>query len=281
MTLWVFCVVMLAATLHAWWNFVAKKVSGNLSALWLGLCLASLLSFPFAVGFSRSEQLTLDALPYVMATGILHAFYFGLLAKAYELGDISLVYPLSRGTGVAGTALLAAVVLQERISLCGAIGIGTIGMGTVILGLRSGGHQEGLAGYLHALLVGVVIVGYSTVDKVGVGYLHPVIYISGLFWLATVFLAPYVLLCKRQECLYAYQHLKASICVIGLGSIATYLLILWMFQYGKVSYIVAAREFAVVIGALLGVLLLKERFTRKKVLGVTAIVIGLVLVKIA
>jgi uncharacterized membrane protein len=86
---------------------------------------------------------------------------------------------------------------------------------------------------------------------------------------------------QRAACRYAYQHLKTAICLIGMGSICTYLLILFTFRLGQVSYIVAVREFAVVIGALLGFLVLKERFTLGKFLGIVAITIGLVLVKMA
>jgi uncharacterized membrane protein len=134
---------------------------------------------------------------------------------------------------------------------------------------------------VNALLVGASITGYSVVDKLGVGHAHPVIYISAMFTLTALLLAPYVLYGKKTECVFAYTYLKKYIGLIGIGSIFTYLLILFAFRLGPVSYIVAAREFAVVIGSVLGFVILKERLTLRKIVGIAAIVVGLILVKIA
>jgi uncharacterized membrane protein len=94
-------------------------------------------------------------------------------------------------------------------------------------------------------------------------------------------LAPYVLHYKRAACVYAVHHLRSYIGLIGLGAMGTYLIILFAFRAGPVSYIVAVREFAVVVGSLLGFWLLKERLTPRKVLGIMAITLGLILVKLA
>ena len=130
MTFLVFFMVLLAATMHAVWNFAAKRASGNLGALWLGLCLGAVLSWPGAMLAHQAEPLTLADLPYIAATGILHAWYFGFLARSYAVGDISLVYPVARGTGVAGTAMVASLCLHERLSLAGVSGILAICVGT-------------------------------------------------------------------------------------------------------------------------------------------------------
>jgi uncharacterized membrane protein len=108
-----------------------------------------------------------------------------------------------------------------------------------------------------------------------------VIYISGMFSLAALLLTPYVLHAHRVACLYAYRHLKTAIGLIGVGSLCTYLLILFTLRMGPVSYIVAVREFAVVIGSILGFVVLKERLTVRKGIGIVAITLGLVLVKVA
>jgi len=281
MTFVVFLMVLLAATLHAGWNFAAKRAAGNLAALWLGVCLGAVLSWPGAVLAHQVEQLTPAALPYILATGLLHAWYFGLLAKSYAVGDISLVYPVARGTGVAGTAVVASLVLSERLSLSGIAGIVAICTGTGLVGWRWHAHREEWIAYLYAVLVGTTIIGYSIVDKLAVGHVHPVLYISGMFSLAALFLAPYVLHHERAACRYAYHHLRPAIGLIGVGSVVTYVLILFTMRLGPVSYIVAAREFAVVIGSILGFVILKEPLTVRKGLGITAITLGLVLVKVA
>jgi drug/metabolite transporter (DMT)-like permease len=276
-----FAMVLVAAAFHALWNFAAKKVSGNLSVLWLGLCTASVLSWPFAFSVYRTEAFTAVGIACMLTTGAIHAVYFSLIAQAYQRGAISLVYPVARGTGVAGTAVLAWLWLQESLTLIGVMGIVTICLGTALLGSGQSSHREGLIAYLYALCVGLTIALYSVVDKLGVGSVHPVVYISLMSTLAALALFPYVVWRRWLECCHALKQFKIFIVLIGVGSIGTYLMILFAYRLGPASYIVAVREFSVVIGALLGVILLREQLTLKKVVGMAAIVAGIVLVKTA
>ncbi len=281
MTLLVFFLVLFASILHAGWNFAAKKAAGDLSVMWLGICLASGLSWPFAAIVWQPEHGSAVASLYVLATGVLHAGYFSLLAKAYSAGDISVVYPVARGTGVAGTAVVALAWLHEPLSGAGGLGIVAICTGTVLLGLGQRRHPDTCMAYISALFVGTTITAYSVVDKLAVGSIHPIAYISGMFTVCAVCLAPYQLWHRRRQCLDAWQRLKTYIGVIGIGSMCTYMMILFAFRLGPVSYIVAVREFAVVIGALLGFVFLEENVTMRKAAGILTIVCGLVLVKMA
>ncbi len=277
-----FAIVLVAAMFHALWNFAAKKVAGNLSVLWLGLCVASVLSWPFALQQYRPEEIALASLACILATGAIHTAYFGLIAKAYQSGDISMVYPVARGSGVAGTAVLASLWLRESLAPIGVAGIAIICLGTALLGAGQRRHRTGFtAAYLYALAVGLTIALYSVVDKLGVGMVHPVVYISSMFTLTTLGLLPYVARYRRAECRQACHRFKTYIGIIGIGSIGTYLMILFAYRLGPASYIVAVREFAVVVGALLGVMFLGERLTFGKVAGMLAIVVGIVLVKTA
>src|SRR4030043_43957 len=278
MPLFAFLLIILAAALHALWNFAAKKASGNLSVIWMGLAMATIAIIPFLFLLSPDQIFVLEAWPFVLATGIIHAVYFFALAKAYEHGDISVVYPISRGSGIAGTAIIAYLLLQEKISLIGPSGISFICLGTIFLGLNST-HQK--RGIFFSLLVAAMIIAYSIVDKLGVGIIHPLGYIFGLVFLTTIFLAPYMLINKQQELLSAIKNMKKYSLIIGLGSGGTYLIILFVFQMAQISYVVAAREISVALGALLGIIFLKEQNSVQKMFCITCIVIGMFLIKIA
>ena len=128
MNLTAFALVVAAACLHALWNLAAKRVAGNLGVLWLGLCLAGVALAPFAL-YDAWQSFDPAGLPYLAATGLIHAGYFGLLAASYRQGELSVVYPLARGAGVAGTALVAWAVTGEGISAAGAAGIGSVAWG--------------------------------------------------------------------------------------------------------------------------------------------------------
>jgi EamA-like transporter family. len=281
MSLIVFLLIICSAFLHAIWNFAAKKASGNFYVVYLGLLVSCILIFPFLFTLSFREIFNTRAFPYVLATGTIHAVYFFALAKAYEHGDISSAYPIARGTGVAGTALIAFFCLNETITLIGLLGIASISFGTLFVGLKDTQKSGRPKGLLFALLVGAMIVSYSIVDKLGVGIMNPVAYIFGLWIIATLWLTPYVLIFKRRELYLAWKDYKKHSFIIGAGSLVTYLLILFIFRIAPVSYVVALREMAVAIGALLGFVFLGEKSTGIKIIGIALIVLGMMAIKMA
>lgn len=281
MSVSVFALVLLAATLHACWNFAARKVAGNMSVIWLGLCVASLLSWPLAFLAQRTGPPMLDAWPYMLITGVVHAAYFTLLGWSYGHGDISVIYPVARGTGVLGTTLVASAVLGECLSLAGVLGIAAICTGTLWMGGGIRYRPEQWRAYLQAFAVGAMIMVYSVTDKLAVAHVHPLTYISAMFSLSALLLAPYILYDYRPACRVAWRSLKRYIAIIGIGSMGTYLLILFAFRHGQVSHIVAIREVAVVLAACLGFVALHEPCTPQKAFGIGAITIGLVLLKLA
>jgi uncharacterized membrane protein len=277
----IFLMVLVAALLHALWNFAARSARGNLSVLWLGIGLAAVVSLPFALVSVTFDRSLVMGIPYIIATGVIHSAYFILLGKSYETGEISSVYPIARGTGVMGTGLIACFLLSEPVSIYGAFGILSVCAGIFLVGASDLHHRGTLRNVLLALSVGASIASYSIVDKIGVGLVNPVFYIFCLSVITAAIMAPVILMKHRQECRLALKEMKRSICFIGLGSMATYLLILFTFRSGMVSYIVATREFSVVIGAMLGFIFLKEHISAVKGLGIAAIAMGLVLIKIA
>lgn len=280
MPLQAFILVLISTVMHAAWNFAVRKASGSLAVLWVGKWFAVALCLPAFCYFPLESDAVFAAWPFMAATGLAHTVYFLMLAKAYEEGEISVVYPLARGTGVGGTALAAWILIDERLTIPGMIGIATVLLGIIMLGvadLRTPKNRRSIA---YALLVGATIAVYSVVDKQGVSHIHPVHYVFALFLIPGVLLSPYVLLRHRPAVFRAWRGLKTYALCVGPGSMATYLLVLFAMRLGKVSYILAVREFSVVIGAAMGVLFLGERFGWHKAAGVGAIVLGLAMVKL-
>lgn len=276
--------VMLAALGHALWNAAARRVAGDIAVLWLSFALGSLAMIPPCLYLwwqSGPPVLSQTALLYLLATGVLHAVYFALLARAYECGEVSLVYPLARGSGVGLTALGGLVLLGEHITALGGAGIGLVLLGIALIGapaLRSAASNR--RSVFLALGVGLSIVAYSLVDKLGVAHMHPLYYITGMWLLGSLIRWPSVWHQRRGTLMQtARTHLR-YIAFIGLGSLGTYLLILYAYTLGPVSYIVAARESSVVIGSLIGFVFLREQYTPLKLVGVLSIAAGLALLKV-
>ena len=282
MTPIVVALVSIAAVMHALWNFATKREAGSLSLLWIGNCLAALCVLPFAAFFALHTPFNIASIPYLLATSVIHVFYFINLAKSYQHGDISLVYPISRGIGVAGTVLFGCFLLGERLTITGLSGIILICLGIILIGMRrvmDPGRDR--KAFYYCILVGSAVASYSVVDKVGVSFINPVVYIFAQTLLAALFLAPYVLGKLRAEAIVTWRTRKKLGLAVGLCSIGTYVLILFAFRLGQVSYIVPMREFSVVIGSVLGIIILRERLTARKGLGILLVVAGLVAIGLA
>jgi drug/metabolite transporter (DMT)-like permease len=282
-----FVFVLLSAVLHATWNFVARRNAGNLTVFWWSLWISGLVLLPFVAGVAVSQgtagflSMLADGWLYVLATGIIHSFYFLLLARAYQHGEISLVYPIARGSGIGLTGFLGWLLLDESLTPFGVSGIALICIGILSMGVSILRHaRDARHGFVSALGVGATIVSYSLVDKVGVSIVHPVVYIFGMFMLSAALVTPLVAVRDRGRLWRKLGETWRSATLIGVGSTAAYLMILFAMTVGQVGYIVALREFAVVLGAMLGFIFLKERITPMKVGAVLMIVAGLVCIKL-
>jgi drug/metabolite transporter (DMT)-like permease len=220
----------------------------------------------------------------VALSATLEALYYWTLAQAYRYGDLSLVYPIARGTAPILVPVLAAVFLGERLSGLAMAGIGLVVLGTVVIHTRrlgwpslgTIGEVVGQPGTRYALLTGLVIASYSALDKYGVSLVRPVLYGYLLFLGLTVGLLPLVLRQRRALATEWKLH-RGSIVVVGLLAPASYLLVLLALTLAPVSYVAAAREISVVLAALLGALVLREGYGRQRLLGSAAIATGLIL----
>ncbi len=285
-------IVLSTATLHASWNFATRKSEGSLPAIWLSLLLARCLILPLAAQKMHQSFIRTVSLFYMSATAIIHALYFSLLSKAYQGGDISLVYPIARGTGVAGTAVLVLLLAIEGIKPQAAAGIIAVCAGVFLVGLGHRAlrdrHSKPLSIVL-ALLIGLTVVGYNLIDKLAVskgqagaaqpGELHPLVYICAVFLGSSLLMTPYVLVSARAQVVEAWRTQKKYIALIGPVALCTYLPILFAYQWEKASSIVAFREFSVVIVSILGITFLREKITGPKAVGIGLVTAGLILIK--
>jgi drug/metabolite transporter (DMT)-like permease len=283
-------VILVSAVLHASWNFATRAVKGNLAVLWLSLALSGVASMPVAIVWIVLHPPQAESWLILLISSILNAVFFSLLGKAYEKGEISLVYPVARGTGVAGAAMIAMGLGLETIHPLAGAGIAAVCVGILLIGLGHNGDSQGskLHAVVLAVLTGASVACYSILDKIGVGGMkeiglrgmHPIIYVSGQYLGTALFMIPYAWPRTKGKVLATWKAHPRHVAFIGSASLVTYLLILYVYPLGPASSIIAFREVAVVLGCLLGFLVLKERLTVRKVLGIAAIVAGLVLIKV-
>ncbi len=279
--------VLGAAVFHSIWNALAKRAQDQLAFLWSAETLATGLLAPFWLGMLAVDGFPASALPFVIATIVLHALYFFTLGNAYRLGEFSLVYPIARGLGVALVPVLAVFAFQERLSPLGTTGVTLVVLGIVGLHLtprslsqiRARGGRLG-GGTWWAVLTGLIIAAYSLVDKAGVARLHPVSYIGLLGLGSTVALLPAIR--ARGEAVRREWALnRRAIVVASTMTLTSYLLVLFAFRLSKIGYVVAARELSIVFSAVIGSLWLGEGRLGPRLLGALVILAGVACVALA
>ena len=297
MSLTAILLVVLSAFMHATWNLMGKKVSPTVAFFSLAFFTGTLPLTPIALPLIISEMATLLAiLPLLLLTGVLQALYGWGLAKAYAAGDMSITYPFARAIPVMLVALLSAAVGLQGLSGWGAyLGVALVIIGAVFLPMK---HLRDLSfrnylnlSTLYALLAALATTGYSIVDKLALDQLSAHLDDSALsiaiiyIWLQNIlaglllFLGQVIRPVDRQELVRVLKTQYVNVFITGVMVILTYLLILWAMQFSdNVSYVVALRQISIPIGALLGVMVFKERLGLTKATALVMLSTGVVLI---
>jgi len=282
--------VVLSAFAHASWNLLAKRASNPVVFTWWLEASASVLLLPVAVWLFLSNPPSAAGWPFVAATVLLHIGYFVSLSRAYRHGDMSVVYPLARGLGLALVPILGVAVLRESMSPLAALGAGLIVLGIAAVSLRAGATSRVLSpsrllrdrGVRYAVLTGLTIGVYSIVDKQGVEHVTPFLYMFMLVFGSTLgMLAIIHRQYSRRVFVEEFRRHRASIVIGGLLQFLAYGLVLSAFRLSPVSYIGPFREIGIVIGVAFGALMLRERVDRVRLGGVALITAGAIAIALA
>jgi len=278
----VFAAVILSAFFQASWNFFAKKSTANKTALILvGWLFFGLVTVPVTALFTDFTQFTGQSILFICASGFIHSIYVVLLGWAYTIAEISVIFPIARGLGIALTAILASLLGFDEISGSALLGIVAIVGGTFLIGLKELPNRKKSKGFWAAIFVALAITSYSLVDSRGVQHVPP-LFLVAIMNLATVFFATPILLTKlRVPAIQILKDRKKEAFLVASGGSIAYLIILWAFTQAPTSYVVAVREFSVVIASCLGVFVLKEDLYKRKIAGVVFIMVGVILLKVA
>ena len=278
--------VLLAAFSHAGWNLIAKRLSGydNIAYLWLvGACSTALYApLTLAAVLIWRPRFGWVELGFTATASLLHLAYFLLLQRGYRAGDLSLVYPLARGTGPMLSSLAAVLLFGERPGPWGIAGILFVGAGVFTLGLPDKGLTS-LTAVWFGLASGLFIAAYTVWDKHAVSALAipPLLYNWGEGVGGTAALTPFALRRHRRAAIHTLwkRHWRLITACAVLTSLS-YLLILTALRFSDVSAIAPAREISVLIGVVLGGRLLAEGHLPRRLLAAAAIATGVLAIAI-
>lgn len=268
--------VLVSAVMHATWNILLKTAGDPLRTATVGMIAAlAVLAPAVALGWLvlGPQPLPPRALAIGLLSGLAEIAYFVFLAAAYRRGDLSIVSPLARGSAPLLIVLIGLVVLGERLAPDAAIGVALLiaGLLTVqrpwrFLRVANAAHR-GAAGF--ALLTGLMIATYTSLDRVGSQLTPPWVYAAILWAVGAVGLG-LIDLARPRIAGGAFAAAPGSLdlrtaVVTGLLTLAAYGLVLFALSRAEVALVGPLRESAVLITSAYGVLRLREAVSRREV----------------
>lgn len=273
MSLPLFCIVLFAALLHASWNAIVKRGTDTLLTTILVTGSAAVIA---AIGLPFLPAPAAQSWSWLAASTLLQVGYYVLVARTYQLTDMSASYPLMRGCAPILVALVSTLFLGERLVWIAWAGIALICLG--ILCMTRGLPRQ------HAwlpLLNAGVIATYTLVDAWGAR--HSGAAVSYTLWLFLLSGLPLPLwaLCTRADALRDYARRNWGYGIVGgFGTLISYGLALWAMTVAPVAMISALRETSILFGILISAWILHERVTRQRWIAAGLIVLGAVVLRI-
>lgn len=281
--------VLASAVCHASWNFLLKRSDHKVAFLGSAGVVGALTLLGPAIAVAAVNGIGTGGIALGCVTACLHGVYGLSLARGYRLGDLSSVYPVSRGVGLALIPLAAALLLNEEVSATAVLGIVMIGVGVYALHLEPHAVRD-LAAPMRALnrpagrtalLTGVLIATYSLWDKNALDELSPVI-LNQFAMTGHALITTAVAIRRNPDDLrFEWRSRGWSIVAAGVLIQLAYLLVLAALETSRVSYIAPSREVGIVFGAALGVVFLGEGFGLWRVWASLAIVAGVAVLAVA
>jgi drug/metabolite transporter (DMT)-like permease len=277
--------VVVAAFAHAGWNTSAKRAgTGGSVFVWLYAVLSVALLVPVAVVdlLVSGQHPAWSWLLALVVSGLLHVSYFVLLQRGYADGDMSVVYPLARGTGPLLTVLFAVVVLGERPGAVALVGALAVVVGVFVIGGASGGKDAEPAnsgkrriGMVYGVVTGITIAGYTLWDARAVTTLGvpPLVQLAGSVVIEVLALTP-VALAKRAEIGALWRDHRWDAGVVAVLSPLAYGLVLYALRIAPVALVAPARELSIVIGGVIAWRVLHEPNPARRLAGAAIVLAG-------
>ena len=266
----VYALVLFSAALHATWNLLVKRATDKLlmtAAVTMSAGFAGALAMPFFPAPAPASW------PFIAASGLASTGYFLMVAATYRLADMSLAYPVMRGSAPLIVGLAGVVMFAEYLPLSAWIAIGIISAG--ILSMALARHEHGRAGIGHALATAVVIAACTLIDAEGARRSQsPAAYTLWIFAVTGIWLGAWALVARRADLpKFVKAHWRGSLAA-GVGALFSYGTALWAMTMAPVATVAALRETTVLFGAALAWLVLKERISRPRLVAILAIAVG-------
>ena len=274
----VFFLVLFATVMHAVWNGMVKNHPDKVVAI------SSIVFGHFPLSIIAIILLpvpSLDCIPYIIASAIIHQGYQWYLLSAYQIGDLTKVYPIARGFGPLVATIISILILGLFLDSIIIFSILLICVGIMILGLFDKENKNFKVLQL-SLFTGFFIGLYSLIDGYGARVsLSAIVYMSWSFILSSL-LFLVVLRIKKQKNIIqnVVKKGKKIFWIGGTLSYIIYVIVVWAFTKAPIPMVAALRETSIFFSILIGYFFLQEKITTTKVISIILIVIGVIGIKL-
>ena len=282
--------VFVSAVLHVAWNVRLKTAGDPLRAATVGMLAATLGIVPAGLAawwWSGAPPVPVEGVAFGIVSGLVEAGYFVLLSAAYRRGDLSVVYPIARGTAPLLAVFIGVVVLGERLGVPGWVGVALLLVGFLLLQQPwrvVQGHGLDPA-VLFALATGVTIATYTAIDRVGTRLIDPLPYAAILWVTAAMTLSLWVRFVAGRDLFAGGPEAVRRAAVGGWLTLVAYLLILFALSVAPLSGVAPLRESATVLAAAWGSIRLGEAVSAgdsaRRIGASVAIVVGALLLAVS
>ena len=265
--------VLLSALMHAGWNAVVKMGNDRLLALLLVKGPTMLVAAATLAVVGMPEP---AAWPYLLASTGISIGYFYFLVRAYHAGDLSVAYPVARGTAPIATLILSFLIAGEQPSLSSAAGVLIVSAGIIALGWQHGAVKGHAATVLWAMAVGLTIAGYTISDGIGArASANPIGYAAALNILTGILITATAFALRRGAALDALRYGWQKGFAGGMLMFGAYAIVIYALTLAPMAPIAALRETGVIFAALIGTLFLRERYGARRIAASALVAAGI------
>ena len=262
--------IVVAAFVHVIPHATIKRADDrDLFVWWMLLGNAVLYSPLLLIEVPRTRV----AWGIIIASGVIETVYLLAISRAYALGNLSVVYPIARGSAPLFLLVASIAILAERPTAYGIAGIVLISIGIYV---TFGGGMPSGAALRWSLLSGLMTATYTTVDKIGITFVQPLVYIYLVLVVTLVIYTPIVFMRggRRLE-----ARATRRVLVAALTMPLAYALVLTAMRLGMpASYAGSLREMSVIVAAAIGIGFLGEEMTPAKIAGACGLTAGIALI---
>lgn len=262
--------VLFAALLHASWNAMVRGASGDRAVTLAGIALAHA-----AVGVvfvALAPVPAVESWPWLITSALVHYVYYWLLFRAYRKGDLSQVYPISRGMSPALVTLGAMVLIGETLAPLGLVGVALVSCGIGMLAFSARG--KGRAPLWFAVALGMMIALYSVADGIGIRRSDSLMGYMGWLFLSEALVPLFVLGRRHRNGQAIAPRVLALGLLGGVFSVSAYGIALYVKTIAPIGAVSAVRESSVIIAALIGVFLFGERPAGLRLVAAVIVALG-------